>query len=219
MSATMTVGFYICSDVERQGPGYLSLRRQSRKKTFWAMSVHTGFLKITIFSIRVERMGSMETRRRLPLSLRSKWFLGRGNGRSLAHNCHLQERGWAPGAGEAEVRGGAAAAGELPRAGKGSSKHLLAFHLVRCSMETTDSSSSICRLCQIFWPPSCPLSFLAVPAPACWEMCTPCWVKAACVFLLSSWTPTQTADITCHSDLKLQSVHVHVMQDVLLFII
>lgn len=173
------------------------------------MSVHTGFLKITIFSIRVESMGSMETRGRLPLPRRSKWFVGRGNGSTLAHNCHLQDQGWAPGAGEAEVRGAAAAAGELPWAGKGFSKHLLGFHFVRCSMETTDSSSSICRLCLIFWPPSCPLSFLAVPAAACWETCTPCWVKAACVFLLSSWTLTQTADITCHSDFYSCSLCTH----------
>lgn len=67
-------------------------------------------------------MGSMEARGRLPLSCGSKCCVGRRDGCSLARNDNLHDWGWAPRAGEAEDGGGAAATGELPRAGKGVSK-------------------------------------------------------------------------------------------------
>lgn len=157
MSASVTAGFYIYSDTERQRPGYLRNEAADQKKTFWTMGVHTGFLKITIFSTRVGSMGSMEARGSLPLPCGNQFYVGRGNGCTLAHNDNLHNRGWAPGAGDAEDGGGAAATGELPWAGQGFSKHLLWFHFVRCSMQTTTSSSSFRRLCRTFWPLSCPL--------------------------------------------------------------
>lgn len=55
------------------------------------MGVHTRFLKITLFSIRVGSMGSMEARGRLPLPCESKWCVGRGSGCTLAHNYNLHD--------------------------------------------------------------------------------------------------------------------------------
>lgn len=74
-------------------PGYLNFEAAEQKNTFWTMAVHARFLKITVFSVRVGSMGSMEARGWLPLPGGSKLCVGRGNGFTLAHNCNLHDRG------------------------------------------------------------------------------------------------------------------------------
>lgn len=64
-------------------------------------------------------MGSMEARGRLSLPHRGKRCVRRWNDCAPAHNYNLHDRGRAPRAGEAEDEGGTAAAGDIPRAGKG----------------------------------------------------------------------------------------------------
>lgn len=118
-------GFYIHSDVERQGPGYLKPEAAEQEKNILGYECPRSLSKNSHISIRVGSMGSMEARGRLPLPRRSIWCVGRGNGCTLAHDRNLHDRRWAPGAGEAEDGGGAAAAGEPPWAGKGFPVHLL----------------------------------------------------------------------------------------------
>lgn len=209
MSAALTAGFYIYSDVETQGPGYLKTEAAEPKEIFWTMGVHTRFPKITIFSIRVGSMGSMEARGRLSLPCGSKWCVWRAKGCTLAPNYNLHMWGRALGAGEVEDGGGAAATGELPWAGKGFSRTCSNSPLLDALCKQQAPLPSFGRLCGTFWPLSCPRSFLAVPVSACWEMCTLCWVKEACVFPPSSLTLSPTADITCLSDsCSLQLVHI-----------
>lgn len=74
------------------------------------MVAYTHTLKITVFSIRVGSLGSMEARRRLSLP---PW-----GDCTPSLNYYLQNRGGTPRAGEAEDEGGTAAAGDGPRAGK-----------------------------------------------------------------------------------------------------
>lgn len=94
-------------------------------------------LKITVFSIRVGSMGSMEARRRLSLPHQGKWCGGKRDDCTPATDDNLQDRGRTPRAGDAEDEGVTAAAGDLPRAGEGWSTW--------CNDSSVSSVLSCCR--------------------------------------------------------------------------
>lgn len=150
-------------DVARRGPSYLKLRQQSRK-TFQGTVAHAHALKITVFSIRVGSMGSMEARGRLSLPDWGKWCVWRWADYTPAPYYNLHNRGRAPGAREAEDEGGTATAGDLPRAGKSKSVH----QIPNCA------NWSDCVLCCVaignYWERMCWQSFLLC-LRLCWTHC------------------------------------------------
>lgn len=110
-------GFVVYPDVARQRLSYLKLRQQSRK-TFLGKVAPAHTLKITLFSVRVGSMGSMEARGRLSLPHWGKWPDGRWGDCTLAPDYNLHNRGRAQRARESENASGTAATRDLPWAGK-----------------------------------------------------------------------------------------------------